>query len=52
MNDEISQKSSFAALKKAQKEFEGVAEELRIKNDADILNMISELRDKNLLNGV
>ncbi len=48
MNDEISQKSSLAAFKKAQKEFEGVAEELGIKNDDDILKMISELRDKNL----
>lgn len=52
MNDEISQKSSLVALKNAQKEFEGVAEELKIKNDDDILKMISELRDKNLLNGV
>ena len=36
--------SSMQALTKAQEVFKGVADELRIKNDDDILKMIAEIR--------
>ncbi len=36
--------SSMQALTKAQEDFKGVADELGIKNDDDILKMIAEIR--------
>lgn len=36
--------SSMLALTKAQEDFKGVADELGIKNDDDILKMIAEIR--------